>query len=38
MTLLIAFLLIKGFNLDSDYYFFTTIVWFFHVRYHSDSK
>lgn len=35
MTLLIAFILIYGFNLSKVLYFVAFIVWLFHIAYHD---
>ena len=36
MTLLIAYLLIAGFDLNCGFYVLATLVWFLHLFYHGN--
>ncbi len=38
MTLLIAILLIKGFNLSAGWYVIASLLWVMHLTYHSDKE
>jgi len=38
MTLLIAFLLLAQIDAGPMAYAFTTVLWFFHLSFHGDSK